>query len=229
MMLKQIVQYLPRFLVCGLRAAHIHINLRGQTRRDADGNCIDANGNPIPWMTYSAIDFLLSYDLSSCNVFEFGSGSSTLFWKRHCKSVVAVEHYLPWYQNMEKYISSEVSIICRPDLSAYPNEIHQFGKFDIISIDGAERMACARASLEHIVDTGIIILDNSEWYPNTATLFRKHGYSQLDFCGFGPLNSFTSMTSVFFKTAISFPYKDRPLHWTPIGGKPLNHLPPDDV
>ena len=64
MLLKDLVRFIPRPLVCGLRAAQILLQKRGQTRRDTEGNCTDANGKPTLWMTYSSIDFLDSYDFS---------------------------------------------------------------------------------------------------------------------------------------------------------------------
>ena len=220
---------LPRTLVCGLRAAWIQVHQRGQTRRGADGNCIDAEGNPIPWMTYPSIDFLDSFDLSACRVFEFGSGSSTLFWAERCRSVCSVEHSECWFEKMRKHVCERITLTKQTDLSKYPDEIHKHGQFDIIIIDGAERMRCVRAALTHVKEGGIVILDNSEWYRNSCAFLREEGFFQMDFCGFTPLNSFTAMTSIFAKTPISFPYKQRRESWAPIGGKALNHARPDDV
>jgi len=228
-MISKVIKYIQRPLICGLRAAKILLSGHGQTRKDRLGNCIDANGCPIPWMTYSAIEFLRGYDLSFCDVFEFGSGSSTFFWAKHCNSVISVEHYQPWFEKMNEYQNNKTTIIPQFDLSKYPEEIHNYTEFDLIVIDGAERMRATQSSLEHIKKHGIIIVDNSEWYQNCCALLRGHGFSQYDFCGFTPLNSFTSMTSIFVRGSLPFAYKPKPAHWTPIGGKPLDHLPPDDV
>ena len=40
------------------------------------------NGNPIPWFTFSAIDFLETIDLRGMRVLEVGGGFSTLYWAR---------------------------------------------------------------------------------------------------------------------------------------------------
>lgn len=227
--IKKLVRYIPRPLLCGARAAKILLRDYGQTRRNELGNCIDGQGKPIPWMTYPAIDFLKSYDLSTCDVFEFGSGSSTFFWAEHCKSVVSVEHYQPWYEKMRHHQNERITILPQYDLAKYPQEINNYGTFDLIVIDGAERMPSVKASLDHIKPHGIIIVDNSEWLPNCCTLLRQKGFSQYDFCGFTPLNSFTAMTSVFVRGEIVFPYKEKPAHWVPVGGKALDYFPPDDV
>ncbi|WCP69233.1 hypothetical protein LYZ37_22180 [Vibrio tubiashii] len=219
----------PRSLVCGIRTAWILLSKRGQVQRDEDGNCVDADGNHLPWMTYPAIDYLNSLDLSHANVFEFGSGASTLFWKKRCNSVCAIEHYIPWFERMDKYNNDKVNIIKQPDGGLYPNEIESFGLFDVISIDGAERSRCAKHAVNHLKSGGLLILDNSEWYPETATFLRDNGFTQLDFCGFAPLNSFTSMTSIFFKNEIKFPYLNKKHGWIPIGGKALDSIPADDL
>lgn len=228
-MLKKFASFIPRPLVCGLRGAYILLRQRGQTKRDLLGNCVDSEGNPIPWMTYPAIDFLGSYNLSSCAVFEFGSGASTFFWSKNCRSVISVEHFPPWYEKMRSHAHGNITLIPQFDLPSYPAEIHGYGNFDVIVIDGAERMGCVKACLEHISPVGIVVLDNSEWYPNCCAVLRAHGFTQLDFCGFTPLNSFTAMTSVFIQGKIAFPYKPKRQFWTPIGGKPLNYSPPDDT
>lgn len=229
MLLKDLVRFIPRPLVCGLRAAQILLQKRGQTGRDTEGNCTDANGKPTLWMTYSSIDFLDSYDFSEATVFEYGSGGSTLCWKEKCKAIVSVEHYAPWFKKMKKHIGENVQIIQQTDLTRYSSEIDKYGLFDIIVIDGAERMSCTLRAKEHLAEGGLIILDNAEWYPNCATVLRESGFTQIDFCGFSPLNSFTEMTSIFIKEYIRFPYIPKPPHWTPIGGKALDHFPPDDV
>jgi hypothetical protein len=41
---------------------------------------VDANGNPIPWITYPAIEFLVKRINNQLSVFEYGCGNSTLWW-----------------------------------------------------------------------------------------------------------------------------------------------------
>ncbi|NVO13646.1 MAG: SAM-dependent methyltransferase [Rhodoplanes sp.] len=226
--MSNVLKFLPRFLVCGLRAAWILVHRRGQTRRDADGNCVDAQGEPLPWLTYPAIDFLDSLELRGRRVFEFGSGGSTLFWARRGATVCSVEHHVPWFEKMKKHAGGTIMLIGQPDLAKYPEEIRALGEFDIILVDGAERMNCTRSAIEHLAPDGMLILDNSEWYPNCCKFLRDKELTQIDFCGFGPLNSFTSTTSVFIRGRIAFPHKQKPPSWTPIGGSALERPPPDD-
>lgn len=52
----------------------------GQLRTIREKRCIDKLGNPIPWYTYPAIEYLKTIDFSRKLVFEYGGGSSTLWW-----------------------------------------------------------------------------------------------------------------------------------------------------
>ena len=72
----------------------------------------------IPWITFSAIDFLKKISHSEMHIFEYGSGGSTLFWASRVKEVVSVEHDRLWYEKIRselrnhnvtniKYILSE--------------------------------------------------------------------------------------------------------------------------
>ena len=52
---------------------------------------VDKKGDPIPWYTYPAIDFLLLRDYRDKNILEFGSGQSTLWWAARAKFVLSLE------------------------------------------------------------------------------------------------------------------------------------------
>jgi hypothetical protein len=41
---------------------------------------VDLNGNPVPFLTYSAVKFLERRIHPEISVFEYGSGASTLWW-----------------------------------------------------------------------------------------------------------------------------------------------------
>ena len=53
-----------------------------------------------PWIAFGAIEFLEKIVRSNMEVFEYGSGGSTLFWSTRVKTVVSVEHELLWYTKM---------------------------------------------------------------------------------------------------------------------------------
>lgn len=56
-------------------------------------------------MTNSEIDLLLS-TISNKSIFEYGSGSSTVWLAKHAKSVMSVEHDFDWYKIVDLHLSS---------------------------------------------------------------------------------------------------------------------------
>lgn len=191
---------IPRSVLVSIRFAYIYQFLRGHSRRNAEGFNVDARSNPIPWWTYPAIDFLNTLDFTNKRVFEYGSGSSTLWWSERSQFVAGVEIETDWHRLVNSANLSNVEIRLCEDGGLYPGVIKHFEHyFDVIVIDGAERYKSAQNAIKKLDPRGFIILDNSEWYPNTASFLRSSGFTQIDFFGFGPINSFPSVTSIFFK------------------------------
>ncbi len=44
------------------------------------GRSVDLDGNPLPWITYPAIEMLRRIDILNGRVFEYGAGNSSLWW-----------------------------------------------------------------------------------------------------------------------------------------------------
>ena len=65
---------------------------------------VDAKGEALPWVTYSFIDFIKDRLNKQQRVFEYGSGSSTLFYAKRVAKVVSVEHDENWFN---KIVSSK--------------------------------------------------------------------------------------------------------------------------
>jgi hypothetical protein len=188
----------------------------------------DGNDNPIPWITYPCIEFLNRLDLKDCDVFEYGSGSSSLYWSKKSKNVFSIEKEQDWFLKVEKYLPKNCNISHAKNDKDYIEHINTFNKkFDIIIVDGAVRYPCAQEALKSITERGIIILDNTEWYPNTAKLLTSNGYTQIDFIGFPPINAFPSTTSIFYKSNELINNTLEQNKWAPMGGRYLNAY--DDV
>lgn len=65
------------------------------------------NTPQIPWLNFSAINFLESWLKKDMKVFEFGSGSSTLFFAKRTETVVSIEHDPTWYDKMKILINEQ--------------------------------------------------------------------------------------------------------------------------
>jgi hypothetical protein len=170
---------------------------------------VDAAGNPLPWYTYPAIEFLRQLDFSGKTVFEYGSGMSTLFWAGKAKHVVSVEDDEQWCGTLRNLLPANTELIHEPDLAAFPGIISSLGEFDIIVVDGPARgrtrLKCCHAALSHLRQGGLIILDNSDWLPESAKTLREHGLLEVDMTGFAPICGHVQTTSLFFHRAFAVP------------------------
>jgi hypothetical protein len=164
------------------------------------GKPVDTYSNPIPWYTYPAIEYLKQFDFADKNIFEYGSGNSSMFWAVMANSVTSVEIDPEWFEAICKIKSDKLAIHLKQDKIEYVNFIQNGNKlYDLIVIDGAYRYECAKVAVKNIADDGLIILDNSERYPTLCAELRTHDLLQVDFFGFGPINYYTWTTSLFFK------------------------------
>jgi hypothetical protein len=188
----------------------------GYVRSVAAGRPMDADGAPCPWYTYPALEYLRQLDFSGKTVFEYGSGHSTLFWCARAARVVSVEHDRGWYELIRPQLPAEsCELLQESDSDAYAATIDRVGGvFDVIVVDGLvtgrTRLKCARAAVRHLRDGGMIILDNSDWLPESSRFLRESGLIEVDMTGFAPINTYTCTTSFYLHPAFSFrPLADR--------------------
>lgn len=174
----------------------------GHLRSAATERCVDADGQPLPWYTYPAIEYIRQLDFHDSVVFEYGSGFSTLFWAARARHVVSVEDEEEWYGQLRPQLPSNCELFLETDLARYVDVIHRYPDgFDVIVVDGPARgrtrLKCSRAAVEHLRPGGLIILDNSDWLPESAQALREQGLIQVDMAGFVPIVAHTQTTSLF--------------------------------
>ncbi len=167
---------------------------------------IDNNGEAIPWVTYSFIDFVAERIKNDHTIFEFGSGNSTLYYARKAKKVVSVEHDKAWFEKISATAPSNAEMIfCElepnGDYSRKPSSLPE--KFDIIIVDGRDRVNCCYNSLMALSESGVVVLDDSERikYNDARLFFQKEGFKELSFSGISPGLFYKKATSVFYKQA----------------------------
>lgn len=165
---------------------------------------VDGSGNPIPWVTYSFIDFIKERLQKQHTVFEFGSGNSTFFYGKYAGKVVSVEHDKDWYNKIvaSKPENSEM-IFCElvrdGEYCRVPLTLKD--KFDIIIVDGRDRVNCCKQAVEALSDKGVVVLDDSERndYIEGVDFLVKKGFKQMAFTGISPGLFYRKATSVFYK------------------------------
>jgi hypothetical protein len=173
------------------------------------GACVDAANNPVPWYTYPAIEYLKQLDFAGRTVFEYGSGNSTLFWAGAGARVASVEDDETWYRSISRQLPSHCELTLETDLERYVATIDRYPHpFDVIVVDGAARghtrLKCSRRALARLADGGMIILDNSDWLPESARVLRDAGLIQVDMTGFAPISGHTQTTSFFLHRSFAF-------------------------
>jgi predicted O-methyltransferase YrrM len=140
----------------------------------------------VPWWTYKAIDVVelwLESRPRPIQVFEYGSGASTLWLSRRVDEVHSVEHHRGFAEHIAPTLNQHANIdflIVEPtksdnprvpsakeghaglDFADYVATIEKVGgKFDLIVIDGRAREACLTAALPHLAAGGRIVFDNT--------------------------------------------------------------------
>jgi predicted O-methyltransferase YrrM len=186
---------------------------------------IDAHGDAIPWYTYPALEWLISRVRPTDVVFEFGAGNSTVWFGRHVKRVVSVESNPGWVGMVRCMTGGNVSLISRSasikgagsNKSRYVAALEEFepGTFDIIAIDGEDRVACARVAPARLRSDGIIIWDDSDrpaFRPGIDYLHNQ-GFGRVDFYGFVSQVGVRKCTSVFFTSGARWTGVNAPLEY----------------
>lgn len=165
---------------------------------------VDKNNEPLPWCTYPYIKFIESRLKKDFLVFEFGSGNSTLWYSKRVKKIIAVENDNAWFKIISSKLPHNAQILLKKldyDGEYCKTVLHCDSKFNLIIIDGRDRVNCAKKSVECLTDDGVIIFDNSDrpQYAEGISFLIKQGFKKLDFIGLAPVTPHNNYTSVFYK------------------------------
>lgn len=183
-----------------------YLSDEGWFRSFDSGESVNKLGKPIPWFTYPAIDFLKERLNKNMAVFEYGSGSSTLFFADRVKEIISLETDKSWFEKVKSKLPPNASIILfdenNPGIS-YSNIIDSLNKkFDIIIVDAIKRNDALIKAAEFLSPAGIIILDNSDvidYKPGIEFLLKK-SFKKLDFWGIQAGYFNKTCTTIFYKS-----------------------------
>jgi precorrin-6B methylase 2 len=164
---------------------------------------IGARGEPLPWLTYPSLRFIESKLGPEMEVFEFGSGASTLWWAPRVRRVVSCEDDREWLERTRALAPANVHLIhATSEGQAYSSAILPYTQqFDVVVIDGSDRVECARSCIGALKPGGVIVWDNTdrEQYLPGFEFLREQGFRRVDFVGMTPINLFESSTSIFYR------------------------------
>lgn len=167
----------------------------------------------LPWLTFSAIEYLDKHIRPDMTVFEYGSGGSTIFFARRTAMVTSVEENQDWIDLVKQKLAVEelhnVQLLHRPfdfqqttgfQASAYLHAL-EGQPYDIILIDGTDfytheaRPHCFRRAENFIRPRGIIVVDDAWRYDALGKENRANRHLILQ--GLGPYHVGVNRTDIF--------------------------------
>ena len=160
----------------------------------------------VPWWNRKAAlavdDFLAARP--EARVFEFGSGASTVWLARRAKAVVSAEPFVGWANALEPklapYGNTELMVRSLTDGGGpFVGSIAEVGgQFDLIVIDGRERVACLEAALPFLADDGILLFDDTG-RPRYRGGIRASGLQERRYFGAAFAKPYPDWTSLLWR------------------------------
>jgi hypothetical protein len=168
------------------------------------GRSVDREGGPLPWITYGAMHFLARRVRREQAVFEYGSGASTLWWAGRVRRLVTCEHDPAWADALAARLPGNVELVRRPLEAggAYARAVAAYPcAFDIVVVDGRDRVRCAQAAPEGLASGGVIVWDDTErdQYRPGIEWLEARGFRRIEFVGLAPGKNLRSETSIFYR------------------------------
>lgn len=193
-------------------------------------NSLDQLSSPleeeIPWTTYESIEWLSKTINNEMNIFEWGSGGSTLFFSRRAKQIVTIEHNPTWYNTVtetilkrninnvdiqlvvgqspkadEKMYSSTDADSVGLSFYKYVSAIDKYPDnfFDVILVDGRSRRHCINHGITKLKLNGFLVLDNAERAEYSTGCELINHWAKTDYSGPGPFLDYCWTTRAFQK------------------------------
>ncbi|MBO6816388.1 MAG: hypothetical protein JJ891_16145 [Rhizobiaceae bacterium] len=141
----------------------------------------------IPWLTDHAITFIENFIADRISKYgiapkllEFGIGDSTLFFQDKTSKIIGFEHELHWYERVAEQLRllgchhAELHLLERP-YSRFIEEIVGGEQFDVICIDGRDRVSCLDQVLKSncLSESGVIVFDNTERISGAGQKYKE--------------------------------------------------------
>jgi hypothetical protein len=165
---------------------------------------IDSNEEPIPWMNFPIIQFLDERLTSNLSLFEFGSGYSTFFYASRVQTVTSLEYDQKWLDVIKLQAPQNVTLLFQEkDIDGdYCRAISSTQKqYDVVIVDGRDRVNCVKQSIAFLSPSGVVILDDSQrgYYQEGIDFAKAHGFKALHFVGLKATGAETDRTTIFYR------------------------------
>lgn len=153
----------------------------------------------LPLLTWPLLDFLKTINLKNDELFELGSGNSTIWLSKIFKQIQSFETNKNWYETLKLKLNKNVFYSLTTLEKIYECSF-KFIPQNWLLIDFAGRRTMFVKKLIEFKNENLpaqIILDNSEWYRNSSKLLCDRGYTEIPFYGFKSGENNISCSSLF--------------------------------
>ena len=151
--------------------------------------CRIVDGQAILWKDpfFTYIEFLIKYLrlIKPKKILEWGPGQSTKVMLQECPDaqIICCENEKGWFEKYQTEVGDKVRLIYidapnknRKDIrwNAYTNPAVR-GKFDLIFVDGRERVRCLHTAFKRLKPNGVVLLHdaNRKRYEEGICLFNQ--------------------------------------------------------
>lgn len=167
---------------------------------------IRQNGEPIPWLNYPLVEFLKERLSKDLEVFEYGSGSSTLFFANRVQSITSVEFDKGWYEKGKNLLNNLPNaklhfFDLEGDYAEAIEKLSDDKKYDLVIIDGRKRVKSSIASFPYLKERGVVIFDDTyrDYYKEGVDYYLNRGYKELNFRGLKAVGMSMDKASLLYK------------------------------
>lgn len=155
-------------------------------------------------MNYTVIGLFEERLTKDLKLFEYGSGFSTLFFADLVSNVTSIEYDKGWYENLIQKAPSNVVLhyISHDSDGKYCRSIHQEDDlYDLVIIDGRDRVNCMIQATGRLTDRGVVVLDDSDRdrYHQAFEHARTNGFKALRLTGLKPTGFEAFQTTIFYR------------------------------
>ena len=160
----------------------------------------------LPWLPFDVIDKLERYLADGGDVFEYGGGGSTLWFAAHATRVVTVEHHEGWFAELQAHTADlpNVTLLHGSDADGFRDYVAAIGafpdeSFDVVVVDGRERVRCVLEAMPKVRRGGWLILDDSDRERYAPAFEALRGWPRHTVRGLTPTKPCAGTTTILTK------------------------------
>ena len=144
---------------------------------------VDAEGSPIPWLTYPSLSFLRAIDSEKMSVIEFGGGASTAWFSQKFKTVLCIESDPGYKADIEQLVGPNTTvldfsqIVPGPSPFEVPKEILESDEAELPSSHREDFLRRLHFLAESLCEADVIVIDGG---PRNTYLWLARQYCKTE-------------------------------------------------